>query len=352
MINFYCSYIEILETNMDNLPSNKYINKLLQSANINDLLSKTNSRNSSDVVEWIQKYYSDVIISYNEIRKECIIDSKNQKCCRDVNYYLDFVKSIIKLSNFNSGANIDMIAMLEEQWNNKLSASDYKCERGKSVESTLRRCILKQIYDFKDDISYLDNKTYSHTMYDEYLNKKWNKIYEYIKTSIGNKKAIISNERKSESILVDAFPLNYNFLNSLKMDIKENINIKISEENEVIKELKRMLSSSIEAKITIPSESSSTEQMSYVETHSIYNNIFSAKKLLIISFIFFGYITINIMLYKFTLLGTWINNRIKCNKFIQKYICKNKTESLLSKNDYNKLNIAYKSFDSYYENSI
>ncbi|GAW84340.1 variable surface protein [Plasmodium gonderi] len=302
--------------NKDNLPSNKYVNNLLGNDMIIDLLSKADSKNSSEVDEWIYKFNSDAMVYYNTIRKQCTEKHKNENCCRDINYSLDFITSVINLSSFTNASGKYMIDMLEEFWNNKLNTSDYVCERKKSSN------------------------------YEEHLKNKWQKILVDKKSSIKN--IIISNDGMSKTVSFHDFFLKYDSLKSLNININKNVNIIFFEENEFSPKLKGDLSTSTEPRSRRPSEINPTEQMSYIETYKIYNNNFPDKKLSIVVFILLGFITICIMLYNvikniyFTLLGTWLNNSIKCNKFIQKYICRNKTESSLSKKDYNKLYIAYK----------
>ncbi|GAW84615.1 variable surface protein [Plasmodium gonderi] len=333
-----------------NLPSNKIIEDLLDGKDINNLKSLiSSSDNSSDIIEKITEFNTSIQVGYNKIKKECTT-TNNQKCCRTLNYYLDFVTANIYLSQIMDKFKPDLIVQLEDPWNTKRSSEDYVCDRETDNYSILKRCIVKQIYDFNYDKNYLNtysdkNKDLSR-IYDEYLSKEWCDILKNAKSTINDKKVIVRINGIYKDIGYDDLPFKYTFLKSNNFINNENDKLIIS-----IEEHSNALDNNHSQSGNMTQENIREHQKN-AEKEIQSKKVFFVKDFLIYCYIITVIIFLILILYKFSPLGSYVSKKIMKKKYIQKYKCKN-TEDIFSQNtDNNKFNIAYISYFKRQENNI
>ncbi|GAW79197.1 hypothetical protein PGO_021700 [Plasmodium gonderi] len=316
---------------------------------------KTIIKTSTDADDWIRNFSPKAKVNYNVIKKKCIADGNSQKCCRHMNYYLDYITALINLSHLDRDRKDEAIYGLDDFWDKHLSSLDYTCHRSKNTESIIERYILKELHDFHEDIDYLvsvlNHKFRDYSEYNMYIKKKWEKIFEYAKHTVENKNIVISNGSINKIIHFKELPLNYNLLSSLNLNTGESRNITIT--FELSKKPHQLENLSI--------NSASRRETSHVNTdvedisiRKIYHatNIFPIKNFLILFFIIFLIIVISMVLYKITPLGIWIRDNIKMIKFLQKQIIRNRKEALSSKAYNDRYKIEYSSYISGYNNDI
>ncbi|GAW84521.1 variable surface protein [Plasmodium gonderi] len=241
-------------------------------------------------------------------------------------------------------------------WNEKINTSDYKCDRVKGVHSTIKSCILTQIYDFHDDQNYiineLKNKKSEISKYDDYLNEKWKRIYEYSKSNTINENIIITYLGKKQSIQSNHLPLQYNFLKDINYNTHRNSNLTVSIEKLTQSNEHNYSHTNITTSNGRNSGNNYVLEDQEIQKEHNINNKFLINKILIVMFIILGIINKCFMLYKFSHLVNWMHRKIKRMRNLQTLMRKYANDSLLSNIDKNKINIAYRSFESIHKNYI
>ncbi|GAW84704.1 variable surface protein [Plasmodium gonderi] len=310
-----------------NLPSYKIIEQLLKGKDISELESLIcSSVNSSDILEEITNFNASIQVGYNNIKKECTT-SNNQKCCRALNYYLDFVTANIYLSQIMGEFKPDLIVQLEEPWITRRSSNNYKCDRENDKNSILKRCIIKEIYDFHYDKDYLnENLKETNNSYDIHLNKKWCSIIRYVESSIKVKEIIITINGDQKTIKYADLPFKYKFLKSNNFINDENDDLIISIE---------------EHRNALDNNHGQIGNMSNEHIQTKYNN--DEKVIQSKNVFFVKYFLIYCYIITISPLGSYIRKKIMKKKYFEKYICKNTEDSFLPNTDNNKFNITYNS---------
>ncbi|SBT55205.1 unspecified product [Plasmodium ovale wallikeri] len=133
--------------------------------------------------------------NHDDLKTEC---SKNgPKCCRDVNYYLDYATGIFRTSQLEDHDKQILIKRLRDELERDIKDNDiYICERKTDIDSTRKRCILQHLHDLKEDeksiLSFLEK-------YKEHLVEKCKKIISY--TNEESDKLFIKIENNSMGIV-------------------------------------------------------------------------------------------------------------------------------------------------------
>ncbi|SBT84502.1 PIR protein [Plasmodium ovale] len=159
-----------------NLPSNKYKIKLCENYDVSELHKKTAYVNDYEYCEeQFEDFYKKFLRNLGELKTEC--EKNGPKCCRDVNYYIDFVTGIIKASQLDDTEKSKLIKKVEIEWEPNIRAKNiYTCERQRDLDSIRKRCILQHLYDLKEDEYFISSFAQD---YKNYLDEKWKKILSY-----------------------------------------------------------------------------------------------------------------------------------------------------------------------------
>ncbi|SBT00065.1 PIR Superfamily Protein [Plasmodium ovale curtisi] len=331
--------------NEDELPSNRYRKEILLNSEISKLARTCITlNNESECIEKIRELDTKLYTRYHAIRGKCLNMSSDPKCCTDTNYYIDNIVSIIKSSNFDYSYKQDYINVVEDFWKDKFGKNhEYVCHRKKETHSTYERCILSQLYDFNDDKEYLEHRSREnpdiYQMYDEYLDEKWSKILKYEKVNNEDINITIDRTPVKQKVKCNNLPLKYHMLKSIITNKLENIKLTVSSES--ISSLPLGTYSEAERGVSLVSHSTGSEEKDPLieiepsdETNSASTRILvTAISMLLGTFFFF------LMLYKFSPLGSFVNNRVKKREKIQKTLDYEKTE--LAEPDDNQYYIGY-----------
>ncbi|SBS95819.1 hypothetical protein POVCU2_0099040, partial [Plasmodium ovale curtisi] len=160
----------------ENLPSYEYKKILCEKNEIETLDNKTSHTNDySNCVEPFNNFNTKFKSNHDELKTKCY--KNGPKCCRDVNYYLDFATGIFKSSMLENDDKNRLIKLLKDEL--EVSVRDksiYTCERPTDLDSTRKRCILQHLHDLKEDEHFI--LSYAEA-YKKYLEKKWKKIINY-----------------------------------------------------------------------------------------------------------------------------------------------------------------------------
>ncbi|SCA81957.1 VIR protein [Plasmodium vivax] len=171
---------------------------------------------------------------YTTVRSSCK-NNQNNKCCRDINYYLDLIIGIIRSSKLKEPDKISFINQVENHWNNKfVRVTGYNCKREEEKEgnySKEKRSILKQLYDVCKD---KDMTHFNPVLYDEHLKNKWTVIINSNSYISGDLSFNINGESLTKNGKYKDFLLNYEDFNCTGYD---NINLShILVENEALEQ--------------------------------------------------------------------------------------------------------------------
>ncbi|SBT59129.1 PIR Superfamily Protein [Plasmodium ovale wallikeri] len=170
--------------NTEKLPSNEYKKILCKNDEIQKLEEGTSSVSDYDDCEKpVNEFYAAFKANHDILKTKCN-NGNGPKCCRDVNYYLDRVTGIFKLSMLEDPDKEKLIKKVEVEWEPNLRAQNiYICDRKTDLDSTRKRCILQQLHDLKEDEEFILSFPQN---YKEHLGKKWNKIISYTNSQPGN----------------------------------------------------------------------------------------------------------------------------------------------------------------------
>ncbi|SBT53098.1 PIR Superfamily Protein [Plasmodium ovale wallikeri] len=180
----------------ENLSSYEYKKILCKNNEIKTLENNTSYVSDYDLCkEPFDNFNRDFKKNHDDLKTEC---SKNgPKCCRDINYYLDYATGIFKASQLNGHDKKILIKRLENELERGLrDNSMYPCERPTDLDSTRKRCILQHLHDLKEDEDFI--LPYAEH-YNKYLKEKWNKIISY--TNEESDKLFIKIENNSMGIV-------------------------------------------------------------------------------------------------------------------------------------------------------
>ncbi|SBT56555.1 hypothetical protein POVWA2_095960 [Plasmodium ovale wallikeri] len=164
----------------ENLPSNEYKKELCTNEKIRNLEERTSYVSDYELCEQtIKDFFTELSINHHVLKTNCNKEN-GLKCCRDVNYYLDYATGIFKSSILNDSDKNKLIKNVKEIWEPTLRAKDiYTCERPTDLDSTRKRCILQHLYDLKEDEKSMLS---FEQIYKEHLSEKWKKIISYTDT--------------------------------------------------------------------------------------------------------------------------------------------------------------------------
>ncbi|SBT57157.1 PIR Superfamily Protein [Plasmodium ovale wallikeri] len=288
----------------DKLPSNEFKIKLCENYDISKLHSKTANVNGYEDYETpVKEFYENFSKNHHVHKRNCNI-GKGPKCCRDVNYYLDLVTAIIRVSPLEDFEKNNLIKKLEIEWEPNLRAPNiYTCERETDLNSIRKRCILQHLYDLKED----ENSIFSFSKeYNDYLREKWEKILSYTNEIPDN--LFIKIENNSMGIIE-----NYNhFLGSSDYICYNNLNKLNEEEITFSRDLGSFINSISLDRMSPNDDKHICYNKRYVDMlkHKTLN-IQKMNKLLFIGVALLGFSLILIFLYDYSPLGSWFR---RCTK--------------------------------------
>ncbi|SBT83126.1 PIR protein [Plasmodium ovale] len=323
----------------DNLASNKYKRNLDSSSNIKELenLCTKNPSNQGDIENFLSKFNPNVYATYSTIRRDCVSEINNPKCCREVNYYLDLVNSFINSANIIKNEKELLVEIIEGYWKDYIdNFSNYTCKREKGVYSVEKRCILKQICDLYDDKTYFELNS---SQYNKLVTKKWEKILNY--SNHENKELYfkinfktINKSGKYKELLLN--PKEIIDVDCKNIDIT-HISISTEEPNKSSNPLNGDLQTlgghDSDQHYQEDSEGAVDTETSYTPWMSIFTSLSgSISGILIFSF-----------LYKFSPLVSLIQSYKRNKKRIGKNMNKEETTELLESEEINKYYISYNS---------
>ncbi|SBT55412.1 hypothetical protein POVWA1_069810 [Plasmodium ovale wallikeri] len=148
-------------------------------------------------------------------------------CCRNINYYIDLLRAIIKSANvFSKVIQNNIIDKVEEQWKKILKIKDInECTKEIDLDSIRKRCILKHLHDLK-----LDKKLIMSNLdvYKTFLQEKWEKIIGYINPEHGHLYIKIENDSVGIIEEYSNFLYSYDYICDFYLDKLSSDDITIS----------------------------------------------------------------------------------------------------------------------------
>ncbi|SBS92932.1 unspecified product [Plasmodium ovale curtisi] len=284
--------------NKDKLPSNEYKIKLCENYDISELHDKTSYVNEyNDCEQPIKKFYENFRKNHDILKVKCY-HKDGPKCCRDVNYYLDQVRAIIKKSLLEDGDKNKLIEYVEANLEPTVREKNiYTCERETDLDSIRKRCIVQHLYDLKED----ENNIFSFSKdYNGYLREKWEKILSYT-NEIPNK-LFIKIENNSMGIIE-----NYeHFLGSSDYICNNNLDELNEEEITFSSDFDSFINSISLDRIPPSGDKYICYNKRYVDMLKYKTlNIQKMNNLLLIGIALLGFSLILIFLYDYSPLGSW-----------------------------------------------
>ncbi|SBT83265.1 PIR protein [Plasmodium ovale] len=215
------------EINIDGLPSNKHKNDLLQNSNFTQLeKERAFDEYPSENYSKLSNFNRELMLGYHKIKRTCS-PVADQKCCRDINYYLDLVTIFIEKSEQNKDEKKDLIKYVEDYWKEIFDKrSEYDCCRKLDEASMRMRCILKQLHDYCDDKNVIEKYE---LQYNAYLNTKWDKIISYTNSNDDYLFYNITYENMNEKVNYKDLLLNTAYFSFINCKDLEKYNIKFSD---------------------------------------------------------------------------------------------------------------------------
>ncbi|SBT59226.1 PIR Superfamily Protein [Plasmodium ovale wallikeri] len=165
--------------NETNLDSSLFIQSLYRDKNfekhIKQIETNISGNDTVGIISTIDKQFNQI---YKEIPDAYTTDEES-KCCRNINYYVDLLYSIIKSPGKPSNVKLNnVIAEIEKKWEKVPKISDInKCKGKTDLDSIRIRCILKHLQDLKNDKNFILSFPEG---YEKYLREKWKNIIGYI----------------------------------------------------------------------------------------------------------------------------------------------------------------------------
>ncbi|SBS96012.1 PIR Superfamily Protein [Plasmodium ovale curtisi] len=318
--------------NEDNLPSNRYKKDILTNSEIDRLINTCITLNrESECIDEIIALDTKLYTRYRSVRTQCNSSRADPRCCRDMNYCIDNIISIIKSSEFKDSYKREYIKIVEDYWQDIFDKKhEYVCKREKETHSTYERCILGQLYDYNDDKSYLrtniqeDENIFQE--YDKYLEEKWSRIFKSEKSNNEDIKISINDKSIEKTVKSNNSPLTYTILSSIITDTITNISVIFSPEaTKIFTKGGHSKAGVEESKMTHGKDSAETDPPMETEPVDETNSALTRIIVTVIS-MFLGIFFLFLMLYKFSPLGSLVNNQVKKRGKIQKTLDYEKTE--------------------------
>ncbi|SBT57563.1 PIR Superfamily Protein [Plasmodium ovale wallikeri] len=333
--------------NENELPSNKYKKQILTNSEINELEKICITHNKeNECIEKIRSLDTQLYSRYHRIRSQCNKESRDPRCCRDMNYCIDNIISIIKTSKFNDSYKKEYIDIIENYWRGIFDKRhEYECKREKETDSIFKRCILSQLYDYNDDKNYLvttfGEKGNVFQEYDKYLVDKWSRILKSEKSNAEHINITINRDLTMKKIKCNNLPLTYDFLSTSIINDLQEVNVEFETQNAEMKALVLPTDNAGLSSQTIHSANSIEEGVMQTETVNQTNSSFIRIIVTVIS-MFLGFCFLSLVLYKFSSLGSLVNERNKKAKKKQKILNYENTQ-FIEEPEYNQYYIGYDS---------
>ncbi|KMZ95724.1 hypothetical protein PVMG_05323 [Plasmodium vivax Mauritania I] len=161
--------------------------------------------------EYISKIPDTLYFNYRIIVNRYCTNDKNAKCCREINYYLDLIIGIIRLSKLKESDKNNYLKQVEKYWKDKfMGVTDYDCKREEGSYSIEKRSILKHLYDVCED-KYISN--FNGDWYNQILKNKWKEIINSNSSNIEHLYFHINGESPSKKIKYGDFLMNFEGIN-------------------------------------------------------------------------------------------------------------------------------------------
>ncbi|SBS93017.1 PIR protein [Plasmodium ovale] len=328
----------------DNLPSHIYEKKLSEDLKIEELENYCKSEDTyNDSYSFIARFNGKLSSNFTNNKYECEQTSYS-KCCRNLNYYLDLVLGIIKSSNISEPDQRKLIELIDVYWKISFQYNQlHGCKREENPYSKEKRCILKQLHDYCDDKTYLQ-ETFSDeakrkTAYNKYQKSKWDKIFNHSELNTPTLYININDQTVKKFEKYDDVLLTYDEIHSIECDKLQSTKIEISDKNlqsEAHAETTRLQLEASQLEGGDPQQAALQTEIDQVPSGSPLLNI-----LLSVGFVVFGIISFSFVIYKFSPLRTWIRtNIIKKNKTIN-YINEEVPYELLDDPNYYRRSLSY-----------
>ncbi|SBS92938.1 PIR Superfamily Protein [Plasmodium ovale curtisi] len=320
--------------NKEDLSSYEYKKILCKNDEIKTLEELTSSVSDyDDCKQPFDNFNTNFRSNHDNLKTEC---SKNgPKCCRDVNYYLDFATGIFKSSMLENDDKNILIKRLKDELEVSLrDNSIYTCERPTDLDSTRKRCILQHLHDLKEDEDFI--LPYAEH-YNNYLKEKWEKIINY--TDIKPNSLFVKIENNSMGIVENYryFLDSSDYICGNNLDELSDDNIKISTD------MNDFLTSISLDKISLNVEKNLCFNKRYVDMlkHKA-SNLQRINNALSIGIAVLGFFLILIFLYEFSPLGSLLRRCTK--KKIEVY--ENANDEMQELNDNSQNGIPYINYHS------
>ncbi|SBT57054.1 PIR Superfamily Protein [Plasmodium ovale wallikeri] len=288
----------------EDLPSYEYKKILCEKDEIKTLENNTSYVNDYDLCEQPFNEFNRVFKSNHDKLKLQCRNGNSHKCCRDVNYYLDYATGIFRTSQLEDHDKQKLIKRLEDELERNIRDNDmYICERKTDIDSTRKRCILQHLHDLKEDeksiLSFPEK-------YMKHLNEKWKKIISY--TNDKYNKLFIKIENNSMGIVE-----NYqNFLDSSDYICGNDLDKLSAGDIKISTDMDDFLSSISLDKISLNVEKNLCFNKRYVDMlkHKALN-LQRINNFLSIGIALLGFFLILVFLYEFSPFGSFLR---RCTK--------------------------------------
>ncbi|SBS94182.1 PIR Superfamily Protein [Plasmodium ovale curtisi] len=290
--------------NKENLPSYKYKKILCEKNEIETLENKTSHTNDySDCVDPFNNFNTKFKSNHDKLKMHCR-NGNGPKCCRDVNYYLDFATGIFKASLLDDHDKKRLITRLENELERDIRNNDmYICERKKDIDSTRKRCILQHLHDLKEDEK---NILSFPEKYMEHLKEKWKKIINY--TDIKPNSLFVKIENNSMGIVEDYA----NFLHSPDYICGNDLDELSDNDIKISTNLNNFLTSISLDKIPLNVQKNLCFNKPYVDMlKQKALNLQRINNVLSIGIALLGFFLILVFLYEFSPLGRFLRRHTK-----------------------------------------
>ncbi|SBS93071.1 PIR Superfamily Protein [Plasmodium ovale curtisi] len=289
--------------NKEDLSSYKYKKILCKNDEIKKLEELTSSVSDyEDCKQPFDNFNTNFRSNHDELKTQC---SKNgPKCCRDVNYYLDFATGIFKSSLLENDDKNLLIKRLEDELEVSLRKNDvYVCERPTDLDSTRKRCILQHLYDLKEDEKSMLS---FEKKYKDHLKEKWEKIISYTNEKYNN--LFIKIENNSMGIVEDYA----NFLHSSDYICGNDLDELSDDDIKISTNINNFLTSISLDKIPLNVQKNLCFNKPYVDMlKQKALNLQRINNVLSIGIALLGFFLILVFLYEYSPLGRFLRRRTK-----------------------------------------
>ncbi|SBT55416.1 PIR Superfamily Protein [Plasmodium ovale wallikeri] len=284
------------------LPSGVFLNILYKNYNyiekLNaDIESYKSDKNPNNIIstinEQFQKIFKDIEDYFNN-------DDDIEMCCRNINFYFDLLKAVIKKPNvFSKDVQDNLTGIVEEKWSKipKVRAIDI-CKGETYLDSMRKRCILKHLHDLALDKDFIKVNPSDYKLF---LKEKWEKILGYTNPELGG----LYIKIESDSIgIIEKYS---NFLYSSDYICEGALNKLSPDDITVSTDMKNLINNISLDEISSNNINKACYNESYIEMLKIKtSSIQRMNNLLSIGIALLGFSLILIFLYRFSPLGSML----------------------------------------------